>query len=109
MSIVNEVVLSVGAGEDREWTFSVVGRDLTDDVLKCRLKSQDGLIDPDWELSATVQSPSTFLLAITAAQSRTWPTGEYTSDVRAESTLTGKRRFVVRKMKLVIEEQVTTT
>lgn len=108
MSIVNEVILSVGAGEDREWTFSVVGRDLTDDILKCQLKDQTGVTDPDWELSATVQSSSTFLLAITAAQSRVWPVGEYTSDVRAESTVTGKRRFIVRKMRFIIEEQVTT-
>lgn len=107
MSIVTEVALTVGAGEDREWVFSVVGRDMTNDTLKCLLKNQDGVTNPLWELSATVQTPSTFLLAITAEQSRTFPAGEYSSDVRADDTITGKRRFIVRKMKVTIEEQVT--
>jgi hypothetical protein len=105
----SEVVLSVGAGEDREWTFSVVGRDLTNDILKCLLKNQEGTIDPTWELSATVQSSNIFLLAITAEQSRTFPTGEYISDVRADNTVTGKRRFIVRKIRFIIDEQVTTS
>lgn len=104
----NEVVLSVGAGEDREWTFSVVGRDMTNDTLMCRLKNLEGTADPAWELSATVQTSNTFLLAITAEQSRTFPTGEYISDVLAENTITGKRRFIVRKIKFTIDEQVTT-
>jgi hypothetical protein len=109
MTIVSEVSLSVGAGEDREWTFSVVGRDMTNDTLKCALKNSAGLTDPTWLLSATVQSASVFLLAITAEQSRTFPPGDYVSDIRADDTVTGKRRFIVRRLLLTIEEQVTVT
>lgn len=108
MSIVSPVTISVGAGEDREWTFSVVGFNLTNHVLKC-LMSKDGVTNPSWELSATVQSSSTFLLAITASQSSVFPSGDYTSDIRAEDTTTGKRRFIVPQMIVSINEQVTKT